>query len=360
MTENPDFAAALLDQGRRALAEWTVADQIVANPAVQDQFSSVGIDDLRADTEVRLAHLADAVAIEEPVLFSSQLAWSKVAFLSRDVPLEALESNLQAMRSVLRDRLPEPCFDRADRVITEGVRTLHEAPSEPPSHIEGDSAAIKLARHYLLAMLEGERTQARDLLLGAVRSGEFSVPEIYRSVIRPAHAELGRMWQMNEIGISQEHYATAGAEWIVSQLEPLAERTPRNNHTLVATSVGGDTHSLGIRMVADCFEFAGWRSFFLGASTPARDVVEAVVLCKASLVALSANLCCHARTARAVVQTIRNHPDTTHVRVFVGGRPFVVAPQLWQRIGADASAPDGVTAVELAERLIVRPNSTTL
>lgn len=357
MSDAPDFIATLIDHGRRAFAEWAVADQVAADPGIQDQFSSVGIGDLRADTEVRVMHLAEAVALEEPALFTSQIAWSKVVFASREVPLDALEGNLASLSEVMRDRLPESGYERVQTILDAGLQTLREAPSEMPSLMEGEGVGVHLARRYLLAMLEGDRSRARDLLVGAVKAGELTVPEIYRSVIRPAHAEVGRMWQMNEIGISQEHYATANAEWIIAQLEPLAERDARNRMTVVATSVGGDAHSLGIRMVADCFEFAGWRSFFLGANTPARDVVEATLISGASLVALSANLCTHARTARAVVQAIRQHPDTKNIRVIVGGLPFAVAPKLAERIGADGTAPDGLAAVELASRIVPRPGS---
>jgi methylmalonyl-CoA mutase cobalamin-binding domain/chain len=115
----------------------------------------------------------------------------------------------------------------------------------------------------------------------------------------------------------------------------------------VATSVGSEAHEIGIRMISDLLEQAGWRTSYLGAGVPPADVVEQVALQRADVLAVSATMAGHIRGVRELIAMLRSDPRCARVRVLVGGRPFTINPRLAAMLGADGWAPGAQEALEL-------------
>ncbi len=113
---------------------------------------------------------------------------------------------------------------------------------------------------------------------------------------------------------------------------------------MVATCVGGELHEIGMRMVADCFELAGWDSYYLGASVPAKDVVAAVRQRNASVLGISATIVRHIGKVSEIIALARAQCDQSLI-ILVGGYPFNVEKDLWWRVGADGMATDASGAV---------------
>lgn len=219
-----------------------------------------------------------------------------------------------------------------------------------------DSACVELslsdlAANYLNAILRGRRDEASRLVISAVESGT-SVKTIYRDVFQPVQREMGRRWQVNEVSVAQEHYCTAATQLIMGQLYSYFRFAPSNGKRLVVTCVGGELHEVGARMVADIFEMEGWDSYFLGANAPSFSILSAVAERKADLLGISVTIHYNVEAARNLIREIRQSPDARNLKILVGGRPFLVAPNLWTTVGADAFAPDTEQGTVLAVRLV--------
>ena len=115
---------------------------------------------------------------------------------------------------------------------------------------------------------------------------------------------------------------------------------------MLCTSVVADLHELGIRAVANHLEWSGWKAVLLGASTPTADLILAISDFEIDLVAVSANTALHVPATIELVAAIRN--SERPVKVLVGGRPFMLAPELWKTVGADACAISARNAAEAA------------
>jgi MerR family transcriptional regulator, light-induced transcriptional regulator len=208
-----------------------------------------------------------------------------------------------------------------------------------------------LAHSYLAALLRGDRQDASRMILSAAESS-VDVRDIYMHVFQPAQLEIGRLWQTNAINVAQEHYCTAATQLIMSQLAPYIFGREKNGRRMVATCVNGELHEIGARMVADFFELAGWDAYYLGASTPARSVLEAVAQREAQLLAISATIHFNVAAAMDLIRTIRQSPDAARLKIIVGGRSFNIAPDLWQKVGADGYASDAAQSVAAATLLL--------
>jgi len=208
-----------------------------------------------------------------------------------------------------------------------------------------------LAARYLEALLRAGKNEASRLVLAAVEAGT-SVRSIYMEVFQPVQREIGRLWQTNEVSVAQEHFCTAATQLIMGQLFPMFPRVSRNGKRVVVTCVAGELHEVGARMVADLLEMEGWDSYFLGANTPSSGILSAVAEREADILAVSVTIHYNVEAAQQLISEVRHLPDATSLKVMVGGRPFLVAPNLWRTIGADASAADAEEATATAARLI--------
>lgn len=346
--------AEMISGASGVLAEWVVAAQFETDPGFARRIGS-GLEAWKQDTRVRLHQLAAAVRFDRPALFAGHVAWMKAALSARHRTLADLRENLAAMHAVLHERIPGTGWAAVAACLAAGGRALESAPAEVPSALEGDGHAQALARRYIVALLEGRRDEGLALVRDAVDSGRLSLEEAYVGVLTPVQRELGRMWHMDEIGVQEEHIVSAGTQVLMAQLHERIERIEKDGRVLLASSVAGDEHELGVRMVADLFEMRGWRCVFLGANTPTPDLAEGVRAYEPDLVALSANLAVHLVEMRKAVSAV--HAVAPGTPVIVGGGPFAVVDDLWRLMGADGGAASGPEAVALGERLV--PRQTT-
>ncbi|MDZ7781114.1 MAG: cobalamin-dependent protein [Gemmatimonadota bacterium] len=219
------------------------------------------------------------------------------------------------------------------------------------SHLAPEAPHAELARSYLEHLLAGRRTEAGDLVLDAVRAGTH-VKQVYLHVFQPVQWEIGRLWQTDRISVAKEHFCTAATQLIISQLYPWVFSGVRERGTMVATAVPGELHELGIRMVADFFEMAGWETAYLGANVPADGVAQMVDEKAADVLAVSASLLEHVDAVREVVDTVRALPGRDDLIILVGGHPFNADPELWRSLGANGYAHDAEQAVARAEAMV--------
>lgn len=351
MSEPNKTAAGLINAERASLAEAVTARHYEARPELLAKYGEAGRAKCLQDADYHLSYLADAVLAASPALFADYVGWARVMLAARGVVAADLARNLEVMREVVRERLDPAAWPAIEEVFDAALRGLPAAPPELPTLLPDDAPHAELARRYLRLLLGGERQAAARLVLDAADSG-VSVRELYLHVFQPSQRELGRLWQTNEVSVAQEHYCTAATQLIMSQLYPRIFRTEKNGRRLVATSVAGELHEIGVRMIADFFEMEGWDTYYLGANSPASGVLQSLAERDAHVLAVSATMTFHLRAVEEMIAAVRASAAAESVWILVGGYPFNVEPELWRRVGADAYAADAAGAVAAAERLL--------
>lgn len=346
-----DEISRLIDGRRRALADVITERHYEANPVLAGRYGEAGRAHCIKDAEYHLAFLSDAIAAAVPALFADYVAWAKVMLSARGIPAEDLVRNLQLMRDALAAALPPEAGQLAVGYVDAGLRALPQFPSALPPLMLNGAPSGDLARNYLAALLRGERHLASQLILGAVETGTC-VRDIYLHVFQRCQHEVGRLWQMNQISVAQEHYCTAATQMVMSQLYPHIFSGEKTGRSLVAASIAGELHEIGVRVVSDLLELEGWNTVYLGANVPPSSIVKALDERQADLLALSATMTFHVRTVTALIAEIRNSSVGARVKILVGGYPFNVALELWRRVGADAWARDALEAIAVADQLM--------
>ncbi len=347
------FASSLIDASRRAWASnctWRMGE---TRPALAGVPNSSSTSSWLGHFDNLLQHLSAALAFDAPELFTSQVAWLRVAFESHGLSVASLAASLECVRDELRESLPAKVAGEVVKLVEGAQASLDRPLANGAGLLAGSDATTALAREYLMAALEGRREDAIRMALAALDDG-MTLDELSCSVLARVQAELGTMWHRSQMSVVEEHLVSRTTEAVLTRLHARLPSSPSNGRRVLVTSVDGDMHDIGLRVVANHFEMAGWSPVYLGASTPPAEVVMAAAEFEVQLLAVGATLVTQLRSAAELVKMLRADVRTQATPVIFGGRPFELAPNLWKALGADGSASSAAEAVALGARLVQR------
>lgn len=297
-----------------------------------------------------LRYLALAIEMEKPDFFGDYWAWNRSVLEGRKVPMEELRRFLPLFLKEVKAAIPRTMHTSVEAAIAKASEVMDLPSVTPPSFLDEEAALAPLAEQYLKLLLAADRERASTLILQSVDEGTRIV-DIYLNVFQPVQQEIGRLWQTNEIGVAKEHYATAVTQLIMSQLYPRMFATKKNGKRMIAACVGKELHEIGVRMVADIFELSGWDTFYLGASTNVIALREAVDEHSPDILALSAASINMFDEVDVIIASLKK-TFSDSIKILVGGFAFNMIPDMWQKVGADGFAVDGLKALNVAEELL--------
>ena len=191
------------------------------------------------------------------------------------------------------------------------------------------SAASSTTPAALLGQLEAlladhDRPGAVMAALDAVREGRIGIEALYSQVLSPLMTRVGEGWQTGQVRIWQEHLATSVVRTIVEALYPTvlakkAERGETGRRVLLACPPH-EYHDLGLRMLSDRFELAGWTVFLLGADVPGPEVLDASRRLDVELLVMTTRTLFHQVKAREHVERLAK--IAPGLRVLVDGTSY--------------------------------------
>jgi methanogenic corrinoid protein MtbC1 len=194
-----------------------------------------------------------------------------------------------------------------------------------------------LQRRYVAALVDGETRAARAVIERAAAEGT-PVERLYLEVLQPAMQEIGDRWERGEVGVAQEHLATAVTSAVLAWLSAgLPGAGGAHGHAIVCCTPG-ERHALGGRMVADFLAAEGWDVDHHGEAMTLEAIVGSVQVSGAELVALSTAQTSLLPEARRVCVALKALRRTPHVAV--GGRAYRGDPRVAELVGADTFAAD--------------------
>jgi MerR family transcriptional regulator, light-induced transcriptional regulator len=315
--------------------------------------------EIREEFRDSVGSLQESLATGSPAFLIDYSYRARARQAARHFPEGFTASYLRVLAGVLAEELPPDYRENSARFIRKALAALKAAPEEPAGTGSGEPSMSPAARAFLDALRAGDQHRADTIVENELESGT-TVHGIYSTIFQPVLVETGRLWQENAIGIDREHYVSAAILRLMGRLDnrivpPAQEK--RQKKTVVAACVGEELHEIGIRMVADYFRMDGWDVHYIGANIPASSVIDAVKEQKAGVLALSVTLLSRLSELRYLIRSLRADPVTAKTKVIVGGYPFLLVPDLWKQVGADAGVQHAEEVVAAARRLVAGTRS---
>ncbi len=170
---------------------------------------------------------------------------------------------------------------------------------------------------YFNGLLEGDKNRCRKIV-DRLLDEKTDIIEIYTGLFQKTLYQVGKMWDQNKLSVGDEHVGTEITEELLYYCSSRITPARQLNKTALVSCVNKEYHKLGARMAADIFVLNGWETYFLGASTPTREILKYIELKNPEIVGLSFSFYINIMKLIDVVREIKtNHPDQ---RVILGGR----------------------------------------
>jgi hypothetical protein len=176
--------------------------------------------------------------------------------------------------------------------------TTHSGPIDWASHLEGTLEHFDDVGGHRCLNKVFEDLPAEEALV---------------DVVLPYLRGLGERWQNGTIGVGQEHFAS---NVIRTRLSALMQQQSRTEGPLaVFACLPKEQHEFGLMASAVALARMGWRTCYLGANTPAAELVRACGRLHPDAIVLSA----HRQTAFAAHAPVLRHLATS-TSVYIGAR----------------------------------------
>lgn len=295
----------------------------------------------------RIAELAAALRVDDASVFVRRVEWLRRAYQARGADETELAASLECLRDALEHELPATLRPAVEEPLAAAIEALGRELEPSPEAIDATTALGRLALEYLKACLEGHTDEAMDLVLGRIGS-EVTPETAFVEVLMPAQRETGQLWHGGDISVAEEHLVSDTTRRLIDVITH-TYAPPPGERSMLAASVAGNAHDLGLRIVNDLFRLAGWRTLFLGSDVPAHAIAQAAGDFDIDLVLLNATLATQLKQLGETIEAIK--AVRPGARVLAGGLAFEELPDLWRRLGADGYAADARGALETAARL---------
>ena len=178
---------------------------------------------------------------------------------------------------------------------------------------------------------------------------------LFQELLAPTARRLGELWEEDiydfvevtkGLGVLQSIVHAYGSEFSQRVGLSLPERRA------LLMPVPGEQHTFGVSLLSEQFRQEGWRVW----SGVPRNVAELRTLVKVQwfdVAGLSASMLSEPAKLASTIKGLRRVSKNPNLIIFVGGGAFARAPELVERVGADATAADAREAVRKVSEMVV-------
>lgn len=170
---------------------------------------------------------------------------------------------------------------------------------------------------YFNGLLEGDKKRCRSVV-DKLLEEKTGIIEIYTDLFQKSLYQVGKLWDQNKLSIGDEHLGTQITEELLYYCSSKIVPDKQINKKALVSCVNKEFHKIGARMAADIFVLNGWETYFLGASTPTKEILKYVEAKKPDIVGLSFSFYINIMKLLDVVREIKQKfPDQ---KIILGGR----------------------------------------
>jgi methanogenic corrinoid protein MtbC1 len=345
---SPD-AAALFSQAKNVLID-EVNTLMTTNPRITSLIGGNPISMMQDNHRNHIDFMATVFQFNSFEMLAKTIPWVYRSYRAHGFSFDYFPLELATWKKAVEKHLPPAAVPEIN-AIYDWMLKNHDTMIELSALVSAEEKAYpELAdeRRNFGAYLLAADFHAGIKLAESILARENGQEALYLGLIQPVMYEIGRLWEQDKISTAEEHLATSIVGRILAGLYARIPITPAGRGKAVVTCAPNEFHELGGRMLADMLEAAGWDILFLGANTPAEELLKLLRKNNPRFLAISLTMPFSIDKVAAIISSLRSTPDLMHIKVLVGGSAFNADHQLWWKIGADAWAEDPQSAIRQA------------
>lgn len=298
------------------------------------------------------AFIANVLRFEQWEMLVTTVAWVYRTYASHGFSDDYFPEVLRAWKRAVCEHLPQelaeevvPVYDWMLRAHGDMLGVRDEVPDLPSPGGRWEP----VRRRFAAALLGADHRTCLSIAEEAV-DGDRGIGDFYMRVLQPAMYEIGQLWESGQISVAQEHLASSIVGRVMTSIYLGCDCSRPPLGTAVVSAAPEEYHEIGCWMVSDMLEMDGWRVRYLGANTPAEELMDYLRDDPPDLLALSVTMPFNIDRAADLVRALRADPDLASIRILLGGAAIGSVDGLWRRLGADATASDAAEAVRVCRK----------
>ena len=220
--------------------------------------------------------------------------------------------------------------------------------SVPKKAAEAKEITKDILTAIKMAVIDGEKDSIAQLVEKAIEEGHHT-NEITEKSLTAAMTDIGEDFGAGRMFLPQVLLSAETMREAFHRLkELLPTQTTAHQGTFVIATVKGDVHDLGKNITGALLANSGFKLIDLGKDVDSQEIVKAAIEHDADIVGLCALMTTTMIQIDKVIAEL--HEAGCRAKVMVGGA--ALTQEYADEAGADAYAPDGVKAVELAKVMV--------
>lgn len=178
---------------------------------------------------------------------------------------------------------------------------------------------------------------------------ENSPFEFINDILAVTLENVGRLWEVGEISLSQVYLSSKICEEIVDDLFSTVVN-PSDHPFRIAIVTLEDHHVLGKRIVSSMVRSRGFNLIDYGHGIEANKVIELVEGNGIDILLISVLMYPSALKVKLITDAFKERNIKT--KVIVGGAPFLFDRSLWERVGADRMGSNGAEGIQIITEMV--------
>jgi corrinoid protein of di/trimethylamine methyltransferase len=204
------------------------------------------------------------------------------------------------------------------------------------------------------AVIDGEKETVKQLVKETIAQKVEALDVVNKALV-PGIDRVGELWESGDYFLPELIVSAEAMKAGMDLLQPILEKdkgTTMTKGTVIIGTVEGDIHDIGKTLVASLLAANGFEVHDLGADVPIDKFLAKAQETNADIIALSALLTTTMVEQKKLIEklTEMGGEKREKYKILVGGAP--ASPEWAEKIGADGTAPDAMSAVRLALSLI--------
>lgn len=197
------------------------------------------------------------------------------------------------------------------------------------------------------ALLSINRIKASEILKEYYNQGKgFKLVE---AIINQSLEEIGAGWEEGTVSLSQVYMSGVLCEELLEEYLPKADEK-RKVLPRIAVVVLKDQHALGKRIVTSIIRANGYEVMDFGQGVDVETVVKLSLEHQIEVLMISTLMLSSALEVLKVKELFKE--KGADIKIVVGGAPFRLDRQLWERVGADAQGIDASDIMNIIEKVV--------
>ena len=346
--------ATSIYQDKIPVLEKYVNDALASNPSINKLIGYNPLQVMYDNHRHHAAFMVTVFAIGNYELLARTVPWVYRTYAAHQFSYDYFPLELETWVEAL-DQYTDPDMTKQIKSVYTWMIKRHDdmiALSQADSQLELPIREDWLERKnaFLAAVLEGDHRKCLKIANEYNSIGE-SIEAFYLHIIQPVMYEVGKLWERGTISVAQEHLVSAIVGRVMAAASQVNVDVRKRKLKAVISAAPNEFHEIGAWMVSDILEHDGWDVRYLGANTPANDLLELLRSFQPRVLALSVTMPFNILKAREIIHTIKDDEALNQIRVILGGRLFNENLDLWRSTGADDFAANIQEVKELLHRM---------